>query len=76
MVSDDSPLPGSRDEVLRGSAVALYVEASGGALGCQVASLYRLPSARVRTAVDVQHLSGDVTSFRQVNDGIGNVLCF
>ena len=35
-----------------------------------------LPSARVRTAVDVQHLPGDVTSFRLVNHSIGNVLCF
>src|SRR5262249_28513481 len=37
-------------------------------------SLWELPFARVRTAVDVQHLPGDVTSFSQINDGLSDVL--
>ncbi len=41
-----------------------------------IRQLSRLPPARVRTAVHVQHLSGDVTSFSEVNDSIGNVLRF
>jgi hypothetical protein len=37
-------------------------------------SLRRLPFANVRTAVYVQHLPGDVTGFRQINDTLSDVL--
>jgi hypothetical protein len=33
-----------------------------------------LPFADVRTTVDVQHLLCDVTSFRQINDSVSDVL--
>jgi hypothetical protein len=37
-------------------------------------SLRRLPFANVCTAVYVQHLPGDVTGFRQINDTVSDVL--
>src|SRR5437879_12166943 len=36
--------------------------------------LGRLPPASVRTAVHVQHLAGDVTSFSQIHDSLSDVL--
>ena len=48
----------------------LGVECQGPAIGDPhrlAATLLRLPSAGVPTAVRVQHLPGDMTSFRQIN---------
>src|SRR5580658_753642 len=47
---------------------------AAGALLHSAANLSDLPSAGVRTAVHVQHLPGDGTSFRQINNSVSDLL--